>query len=382
VNKTAGRAGLAALAMALTTTGLVSGGAFAQPTGSGTSHSTTTNKPTSTIQVVADGLNVPRGVIYDKAHNRVLVAEAGVATGDNDPCAPGDLGVVHCFGLTGSIFEYSSHSAGRIVTGLPSIAGEDDSFVLGVHDLSIQHGQLQVVFGMNGDLPFHDALGPDAVGLGHTGFIDRFGNLHLIGDLVGFEEANDPEPSTVDSDPYGLFTGHHGAVVADAGGNDILKVRRDGTIKVLAVLPPRLAQGQLLDEVPTTIVRGPDGAFYFGQLSGYPYFPGNARVYRLVPGHEPTVYAEGFTTIIDIAFDGQGRLIVLEIAKNGLLDPDQTGALIRVEHNGSRTVLASDGLTNPGGVALAGHGVFYVTNLTTGVGGDGQLLKITRHGNS
>jgi hypothetical protein len=39
------------------------------------------------------------------------------------------------------------------------------------------------------------------------------------------------------------------------------------------------------------------------------------------------VYATGFTNIIDIAFDQRGRLVMLEIAKNGLLSGDPTGAL-------------------------------------------------------
>jgi hypothetical protein len=99
-----------------------------------------------------------------------------------------------------------------------------------------------------------------------------------------------------------------------------------------------------------------------------------------VPGQEPTVFANGFTDIIDIAFDEAGRLLVLEIAKNGLLDPDQTGRLVRVNRNGSMTDLVTTGLENPGGVAVAGGGVYYVTNRTTSTGGTGQLLRIEVRG--
>jgi hypothetical protein len=48
------------------------------------------------------------------------------------------------------------------------------------------------------------------------------------------------------------------------------------------------------------------------------------------PGHQPTVYATGFTNIIDIAFDRHGRLLVLEIFKNGLPSGDPTGSLVRI----------------------------------------------------
>jgi hypothetical protein len=51
-----------------------------------------------------------------------------------------------------------------------------------------------------------------------------------------------------------------------------------------------------------------------------------------------------------------------------------------VNNNGTQTDLATTGLENPGGVASAGHGVFYVTNRTASSGNVGQLLKIRTHG--
>jgi hypothetical protein len=57
-------------------------------------------------------------------------------------------------------------------------------------------------------------------------------------------------------------------------------------------------------------------------------------VFRVVPGHAPRVFARGFTNIIDIAFDKRGRLYVLEIATNGLLNTPANelpvGRLVRV----------------------------------------------------
>jgi glucose/arabinose dehydrogenase len=184
--------------------------------------------------------------------------------------------------------------------------------------------------------------------------------------------------------PYGTVVANAGghAVFGNVGGNDLLLVRH-GQISTLAAFPQRVPAENpkdIVESVPTAVVRGPDGAFYVGELTGYPYYKGEARVWRVVPGQQPTIYASGFTNIISMTFDHQGRLIVLEIAKNGLLDPDQTGALIRVEHNGDQTLLASTGMTNPGGVAAVGNGVFYVTNNTTSVNGTGQLLKITVRG--
>jgi sugar lactone lactonase YvrE len=136
-------------------------------------------------------------------------------------------------------------------------------------------------------------------------------------------------------------------------------------------LPPELP----MQAVPTSVAVGPDGAYYVGQLTGFPFPVGGARVFRVVPGHRPQVFARGFTNIIDIAFDRRGRLHVLEIATNGILSGDFTGRLVRVNRNGSRTVLASEGLFAPGGFAIAHDGSIYVTN--NGIlAGAGQVLRI------
>jgi sugar lactone lactonase YvrE len=82
----------------------------------------------------------------------------------------------------------------------------------------------------------------------------------------------------------------------------------------------------------------------------------------VVPGAEPEVYAEGFTNVTDVAFGPDGSLYVLEIATNGLLSEDPTGALIRVRPDGSRETIASEGLVTPTGLAVGHRGEFYVSN--------------------
>ena len=71
---------------------------------------------------------------------------------------------------------------------------------------------------------------------------------------------------------------------------------------------------------------------------------------------------------------------MLQTAQTDPFDTDQDGTLIRVEQNGQRTVLASAGMKNPGGVALAGPGVFYVTSENASVGGIGKLLRFQVQG--
>jgi len=367
----------------------------------------------STIAVVADGLDTPRGLIYDANTHRVLVAEAG--TGGPSLQAGGICGLAnggarYCYGATGAVFQYSELGPGprRIITGLPSIAnynaaGTIKRSVLGLHDLS-QHpqGHLSGIFGLSGtQTPFRDVQlvgggAADAVAFGQVvRFLGESNTYQLDGDLAAYEQVSNPHTENpfgapiIDSDPFGMVTGPFGTLVADAAGNDVILVAPDGTVSHLTVFANRdLPQfNDFIESVPTTIAQGPDGAFYIGELTGFPYYKGQAKVWRLVPGEAPTLAAEGFTNIADLTFDEQGRLVVLEMAKEGLFAgaPNHngdtvTGRLVRVESDGTQTDLVTTGLENPGGVAYAGNGAFYVTNRTTSVGGIGQLLRIEVQG--
>jgi hypothetical protein len=386
------RVGLVMLASALTTAVLVPGTASAHGGGSSVS---------STIRVVAEGLDTPRGVIYDRHNDRVLVAEAGEggpALANGGICGAANGGAIYCYGPTGAVFQYSENSGNgrRIITGLASIANYSratgaKASVLGLHDLSLYDGALRGAFGLSGEKRFRDdelvaGGAPGAIQLGHTVKLRTYGPHRLEGDLVVYEQEVNPHPAINDSDPYGLFTDHRGTFVADAAGNDLLLVQPNGDIQTLNVFETRnitLPDGtvDVIESVPTAVTKGPDGAYYIAELSGFPYYKGAARVWRMKWGQAPTVVAENLTAIADITFDDHGRLVVLEMAKEGLfaLTPGQdivTGRLLRIERNGTQTDLATTGLENPGGVAYAGGGTYYVTNRTTGVGDTGQLLKI------
>src|SRR4029079_4743308 len=123
----------------------------------------------------------------------------------------------------------------------------------------------------------------------------------------------------------------------------------NGKVSVLAVFPTQRlkltrAIGKLIgappsmrsitvQSVPSTVAVGPDGALYVGELTGVPFAPGSARVWRIVPGRRPTVYASGFTNISDLASAGRD-LLVLELSTKGLLAGRSPGALVRVAPGG------------------------------------------------
>lgn len=334
----------------------------------------------SAVEVVATGLDNPRGLVVGPG-GVVLVTEAG--RGGPGPCVPGPGGEPLCLGATGAVTAISHGRQRRVVTGLPSLGTPTLSEVLGPHDIALTSVGALVTIGLGTDPAQRAQLGPEGRLIGQIVRLGR-GGPRGFADLARFEAANDPDagqPGTgPDSNPYGLLPVPGGVVATDAGGNDLLRVDRRGRITVLAVFPVQPTPGPggaviPMDFVPTTVVRGPDGAYYVGQLTGFPFPVGGARVWRVVPGQAPTVYADGLTNIIDIAFDRRGRLLVLQIFANGLLSGDPTGALIRIERDGSRTTIAGAGLVTPTSVAVAGDGSLYVSNRGTQAG-VGEVLRI------
>jgi sugar lactone lactonase YvrE len=138
-----------------------------------------------------------------------------------------------------------------------------------------------------------------------------------------------------------------------------------------------------VESVPTSVVVGTDGALYVGELTGGPFPVGGASVYRIAPGEEPTVYATGFTNIIDIGFGPDGTLYVAEIVHDGLMgvfagNAPPIGALLSVAPDGGEPSIVAIGeqLMAPGGLAVADDGSVYVSTGTL-MPGAGTVVKIT-----
>lgn len=341
------------------------------------------------FKVVASGLDNPRGLAFGP-EGALYITEAGRG---GPPQGPGDPpencivsiefgGQLGCFGPTGAVTRLWGGQQERIVTGLHSIANPDTGGnASGPHDISFQGRDAYVVVG--GCFAGREF----AAACGELIRLQPDGTWQTIADIGAYEIANNPDasPPPVNYNPYAVLALPDGRIVVDAGGNDLHRVAHDGEISTLAVFPQRLVDAppflglppgaQLpMDAVPTSVALGPDGALYVGELTGYPFPVGGARIYRVVPGEAPQVYAEGFTNVIDLAFEGDGSLLVLELAKNGLLSGDQTGALIRLKPDGSRETLVSEGLTSPTAVAI-GYDALYISNCGR-CAGDGQVIRI------
>jgi hypothetical protein len=268
---------------------------------------------TSGVKTIATGLDNPRGL--DLAPNGALyVTEAG--RGGGGPCFPGLGGEEVCWSTTGAITKVNEGTQVRVLSGLPSVARRNGFNAVGPSDVSFKEsGGMYFTVGVGIVSPATRAQLP-VTGQEEAGWLLRSRPTHhswsQVADIAGYEAANNPDGGpTTDSNPNSVAATSGGLAVADAAGNTLLRVSSKGTISTLAVFPCRMVDAPptlgrppgtqiLMQAVPTSVVQGPDGVFYVCQLTGFPIPQGGARVYRVVPGQAPTIYAQGFTNIIDI----------------------------------------------------------------------------------
>jgi len=342
--------------------------------------------------VVAQGLDAPRGIGFGP-DGTLYVGEQGSG---GSACTETERGQA-CAGATGGISSLKDGVLTRVIDGLPSVAGGQD--VGGVSDFAIAaDGTFVVTVNLGGSPDIRSTMpeGMRAV-VGTIASAAADGTLTPIADLAQWEADNDPDSadpgSAVDSNPYGLtITPDGDYLVTDAGGNDLLMVTPDGTISLAGLFPasfqpapadpsasadPGASPAMVpMQAVPTAVVIGPDGAAYVSQLTGFPFPVGGASIWRVEAGKEPKVYATGLTNVMDLAFGPDGTLWVVEFAHNGLLSGDITGALLSIPAGGGApTLVATEGLMAPGGVAVAADGTVYVANGSVMPGG-GSVVSI------
>ena len=233
-------------------------------------------------------------------------------------------------------------------------------------------------------------------------------------DIAAYQAAdldpyNNPVEDPAETNPFGLAAlKSNDVLLADAAGNDIIRVKPDGTAWTVARFTQRLVKTDKVGDptlpaklpaeaVPTSIAIGRDGWAYVGQLVGFPARPGSAYVWRVNPNARDAVcdashktkacrtWKGGFTSIMDIAFDPRnGTMYVYEIARKGWLAFEAGFApggvfpkavLLEVPRHGPRRELVKGKLSQPGGIVVGRGGEIFVTD---GMFTGGRLLRIRR----
>ena len=354
------------------------------------------------VEVIASGLDNPRHVAASDSGD-IYVAEAGRG-GDpatSKSCFDSAEGLA-CTGATGAVtrIERRFGDQERIVTGLASFAPATGDSAIGPHGIFAAHRAVYVTNGgptgpTRGTPPELVLRDPTLVAeepisrlFGTVLKLRHDGGVRPIADIWRFERDNNADAQVgnplIDSNAVDVLADGRRLLVADAGGNTLLRRSPRGRLSVLSLFPNVDTPGPggatiPMQAVPTSVVKGPDGAYYVGQLTGFPFPVGGAKVFRVDPATgDRTDYATGFTNVIDLDFGRDGTLYVLEIDRDSLLGESHDGGLWKVPPGGGtpeRIELPAGTLTEPGGLAVGWKGRLFVSNHAREAGA-GEVLEI------
>jgi hypothetical protein len=244
-------------------------------------------------------------------------------------------------------------------------------------------------------------------------FLKRPGHAkRLVVNVQRWQGNHNPDPFDLeglpkDSNPYGVDALPDGsALVADAANNSVVRVWRNGKVKAIARVKPRVVEmpagiddpqlppaGTPLpaEAVITSVAHGPDGSTYIGELRGFPATPGTSEIWRIRPGATGAIcrpnkpqqgacrrVADGLTSIVSLEVGRFGSIYAAELSKMSWLaiegEPpapgSEIGAVIRINHDRNvRKELSPGKVVLPGAVAVGPRGGVFVSGPIFGPGG-------------
>jgi hypothetical protein len=381
------------LALCITALGalcLAAGPAWAAGKGPKGPH-TAPSSQAATVSTVASGLDNPRDLTFGPG-GKLYVAEAGHG-GSECLTGGGPGGEESCVGFTSGISRIDSSGAHRVVSGLVSLAEPSGFGATGIDGVSMlgNGAMFGIVTASSDSIPDEASkslstttIEAARAQLGHLIQANPSGHWRATADVGHFDFGWSSEHKELvpdqfpDANPYAVLTEGGVNWVIDAAANTLDEVRPNGSVRVVAFFP----NPPVSDAVPTCIDRGPDGAFYVGELTGAGNAPGSSVVWRVLPGQQPTEWASGLTAVTGCGFGSDGQFYATEFSTLGLIDAAPgTGDVVLVPaHSTSPTVIAS-GLSFPGGFAAAADGSLYVSNWSiapadSGGGPTGEVLRI------
>ncbi|MDY6902546.1 MAG: ScyD/ScyE family protein [Cyanobacteriota bacterium] len=359
----------------------------------------------TSFTIIAEGLNNPKGLTF-APDGSLYFTEAGIGGDAESIPAPSGQGNLH-YGRSGRISKIENGTVQPVLTGLPSVAFPDGSGAAGPHDIKFDAtGKAYVLIGYAANPTFRKSLGN--TDLGKIVTFERGNNTwSSIADITNCEDINKIASSNgeVASNPLSLYVDSNKLVIVDAGANGLFSVNTDGSnLELIAAIPERIltnpifpgAKSQNFDRghvpapgaypqappqvpmqsVPTDVVKGVDGAYYVCEFSGFPFPEGDANIYKISADGEVQVFASGFTQLIDMTFDAEGNLYVLQHMNQSGWKGKPEGALIKIATDGKRTVLLEgNGLEMPSALTIGLDGAFYIIN-KGGRPGVGQIIRI------
>lgn len=314
----------------------------------------TPDLPYTKVTTVATGLQAPMGIEIDWKGN-VWVAEAGTASDDGTVVliAPGSVK-----GETMKTYD--------AIINLSSIKNALSGEPEGPANLILDNKTLYILAG-----DFLYSVDISAFNPGDQPIDASTLSYEDVGSWVRSQNIVTPN----DSHPYNLIKGPDGDLyIVDAGANAIIHRKSAGNYSVFAKFPdlpnPTSTGPPAIQSVPTGIIF--DGSdFLVSTLTGFPFLPGLAVIYKVSLSGDVTVYQKDLSTLTGIAAGNSANHVALHYGSFGAtgFDPN-TGSLSFA--NGTTARLITAGLNQPAGIKQISQHSWYVTSM-----GDGTLLEVS-----
>jgi hypothetical protein len=328
------------------------------------------------VSVYASGLNNPRGLKFGP-DGHLYVAEGGTGGGESTtgmcdqvipPVGP------YTGSATGSrVSRIDAHGTRTTVAdGFPSSQTDasQGSLVSGASDVAFIGGTLYVLTAGSG---CSHGVANTTNGI----FRVRRNGTHVqIADLSSFymahpvahPEVDDFEP---DGTPYSMIADNGVLYIVEPNHGELDAVQLNGNVRRIADISA--SQGHI---VPTAIASH-GGNFYVGNLNPFPIVSGSSKILKISRRGNVAAVAEGFTTVLGVAFDEEGRLYALENTTDNPFPTPGTGRVVRVGPHGQLEVIVS-GLFLPTAMTFGPDHNLYISNVGFGPPpvGLGEILKV------
>jgi hypothetical protein len=208
---------------------------------------------------------------------------------------------------------------------LPSSIGADGNTTYGIADVAFVRGELFAILQGGGCAHGHADIPLSLIK------VQPDGTWRAVADLGNYIIQHPVKgPPTKDLDPVGTWN-----ALIEVGGKLYAVEANHGVLEEIDPVSGSIRRIKDLTEVAShpipTSVAFRDLSFYVSTLGRIPLRAGEAKVWRVEPGGVAKPAADGMSGVVSVAYDGQGRLLVLETTtvNNAYFEPF-TGKLKRL----------------------------------------------------